>query len=53
MWKAVKYKNENKSIVTFFVLFLCTIKTSETELILRTYIVTPTSTGGPATLLIN
>lgn len=25
-----------------------TIKTSDTELILKTYIVTPTSTGGPA-----
>lgn len=28
---------------------VCTMRTSETELILRTYIVTPTSTGGPAT----
>lgn len=30
---------------------VCTMRTSETELILRTYIVTPTSTGGPATYI--
>lgn len=29
---------------------VCTISTSETELILKTYMVTPTSTGGPVNL---
>lgn len=31
----------------------CTINTSETELILRTYMVTPTSTGGPEIQITN
>ncbi len=32
---------------------MCTINTSETELILRTYMVTPTSTGGPEIQITN
>lgn len=32
---------------------ICTINTSETELILRTYMVTPTSTGGPEIQITN
>lgn len=32
-------------------IFRCTMRTSDTELILSTYIVTPTSTGGPEMLV--
>jgi hypothetical protein len=34
-------------VVLFCFVFCCTIITSETELMERTYIVTPTVTGGP------
>lgn len=41
-----------KKIFFLYKFWGCTIRTSETELIDSTYIVTPTSTGGPGTYYI-
>jgi len=39
---------KNVKITKNYYYVICTMSTSDTELILRTYMVTPTSTGGPA-----